>query len=133
MNIYALALNISLGSIVLLTGFLIGFSYPATSPLLIGLTISYFLVASVVTFDIILTREKTHNGQDFGTLPRWTVIFYPLQWILFATIAILNWKYALLLFFIKFILKFIPVLEIIGNILMTPFRPKQVSSNQEPE
>jgi len=99
--------------------------YSFTSPLYLSLTIFYFLVASIVTFDIRLTQAKIYQKIDYGTLPVWTVIFYPLQWALFIVLFILNWKLALMLFVVKFVLKVLPVLEIIGNILMAPFKPKQ--------
>ncbi len=106
--------------------------YPFLSPLYLGLTILYFFVASIVTFDMRLNQAKMFEGVDYGTLPAWTGIFYYLQWAIFIVLAILNWKYALIIFGVKFILKFLPVLETIGNILMSPFKPK-VNSNKEPE
>lgn len=99
------------------------FDYPFLSPLFLGLTILYFLVASVVIFDTRLI-QATKRGEIHPELPRWISIFYMVQVLLFWTLFILNWRYALVLFVVKFIFKVIPVLEIIGNILMRPFRPK---------
>lgn len=98
--------------------------YSFLSPLYLILIISYFLVASVVTLDIRLVQAK-QMGQDFGELPPWTFIFSLLQWGLFIALFILNWKHALILFVVKFVLKVLPVLETIGNVLMSPFRPKE--------
>lgn len=108
---------------------MLGYSY--TSPLMIILTIIYFLAASITTLDIRLIQAQKFEGQDFGTLPAWTGIFHWLQWALFIVIAVLNWKYAIVLFIIKFILKVLPVLEIIGNILMSPFKPKKKDINSD--
>lgn len=58
-------------------------------------------------------------------LPSWVGIFAWLQWAIFIVLFVLNWKYALIIFAFKFILKVLPVLETIGNILMSPFRPKE--------
>lgn len=49
------------------------------------------------------------------------------MWAIFIALLYLNWKYALVLFAIKFVLKVLPVLEIIGNILMSPFKHFRVS------
>ena len=99
------------------------YEYPFLSPLYLGLTILYFLVASIVIFDTRLVQAKK-RGEIHPELPRWISIFYMVQILLFWSLFILNWRYALVLFVVKFILKVLPVLEIIGNILMRPFRPK---------
>jgi len=98
--------------------------YPFTSPIYLGLTIVYFLVASIVTFDIRLIQAR-RQGENYPILPSWTGIFGWLQWAIFIVLFVLNWKYALIIFVVKFILKVLPVLETIGNILMSPFRPKE--------
>jgi hypothetical protein len=95
------------------------------TPLIIGLTVAYFIIASITTFDIRVTQAKREGTYPPGdpSLPSWVGIFAWMQWIIFAVILLLNWKYALVLFAIKFVLKVLPVLETIGNILMAPFRP----------
>lgn len=99
------------------------YEYPFLSPLYLGLAGLYFLVASIVIFDTRLIQAKK-RGEIHPELPRWISIFYMVQIVLFWSLFILNWKYALGLFVIKFILKVLPVLEIIGNILMRSFRPR---------
>jgi len=96
------------------------------TPLIVGLTVAYFLVASVTTFDIRMTQAKLQGTlpPDEPTLPVWVGIFVWLQWAIFLALLYLNWKYALLLFAIKFVLKVLPVLETVGNILMVPFKPR---------
>ena len=96
------------------------------TPLIIGLTVAYFIVASVTTFDIRMYQAKRDGllPPDEPMLPAWVGIFAWMQWIIFAILLYLNWKYALLLFAIKFVLKLLPVLETIGNILMSPFKPR---------
>jgi hypothetical protein len=96
----------------------------------IVLTVAYFLVASITTFDIRLIQAKK-NGTlppDEPGLPAWIGIFGWLEWGIFAWLLVMNWKYALLLLAVKFVLKVLPVLEIIGNVLMRPFRPSEVVS-----
>jgi hypothetical protein len=96
------------------------------TPLIICLTIAYFFVASISTFDLRLTQAKRDGAlpPDEPDLPKWVVVFDWLMWGIWLTLAYLNWKYALVLFGIKFILKVLPVLETIGNILMSPFKPR---------
>lgn len=102
------------------------YDYPFWSPLYLSLTIIYFLAASNVTLDMRLIQARKFEGQDFGELPLWTFIFNIIQWGLFIVLAVLNWKSALIIFAVKFVLKVLPVLETIGNILMAPFKPKRV-------
>lgn len=95
------------------------------------LTIAYFLVASITTFDIRLIQAKKSGTlpQDEPELPAWIGIFAWLEWGIFVWLLVLNWKYALVLLVIKFILKVLPVLETAGNVLMRPFRPAKVVSD----
>ena len=99
------------------------FEHPFLSPIYLALTVLYFLVASVVIFDTRLIQARK-RGEDHPYLPRWISVFYIVQILLFWSLFILNWRYALVLFVVKFILKVLPVLEILGNVLMRPFRPK---------
>lgn len=99
---------------------------PYDTATLIGLTVAYGVISSITTFDIRLIQGKK-NGTlplDEPDLPKWITILYWLEWIIFAFMVYLNWKYALIVFAIKFVLKVLPILEIIGNILMTPFKKK---------
>ena len=96
------------------------------TPLIICLTAAYFLVASITTFDIRKTQARKQGvlAPDEPELPAWIAIFAWLQWGIFLALLLLNWKYALVIFVFKFILKVLPVLETIGKILMSPFRPR---------
>lgn len=96
------------------------------TPLIIALTVAYFLVASITTFDIRMTQAKRQGAlpPDEPMLPAWVALFAWLQWGPFLVLLYLNWKYALVLFVIRFVLKVLPVLETIGNILMAPFKPR---------
>ena len=97
---------------------------PINSPVLIGLTIAFAITASITTFDARLIQAKRvgNLSPDEPLLPAWTGLFGWLHWGLCLTILILNWKYALLVFIIQFVLSVLPVLETIGNVLMSPFR-----------
>jgi len=100
------------------------FTNALKSPLIIGLTIAYLILASITTFGIRITQAKKNGtwSVDEPDLPKWTGILFWLEWIVFIIILILNWKFGIALFILKFILKVLPVLETIGNILMRPFR-----------
>lgn len=94
------------------------------TPLIIVLTSAYFLVCSVTTFDLRLIQAKQQGvlPPNEQLLPKWVAVFGWMQWAIFLVLLYLNWKYALVLFGIKFVLKVLPILETIGNILMSPFR-----------
>lgn len=97
------------------------------TPLLIFLTMAYFFVCAVTTYDIRIIQWK-RSGElppDSPELPEWIAIFAWLQWGIFGTLLYLNWKYAIFLFIAKFILKVLPVLEIIGAILTLPIKKKR--------
>ncbi|HRN70873.1 MAG TPA: hypothetical protein PLS49_06870 [Candidatus Woesebacteria bacterium] len=102
------------------------FDTPLNSPILIILIITYGLVASITTFDLRLVQAKKKGLllEDEPTLPSWIGVFYWIEWIIFIALILLNWKLALIVFAAKFVLKVLPVLEVIGNILMAPFKPK---------
>ena len=90
------------------------------------LTAIYFFCESISTFEtrIIQAKRDGTAPADEQSLPNWTAIFIWIGWITFIILVFLSWKYALIIFFIKFILKVLPVLETIGNILMSPFKRK---------
>lgn len=94
------------------------------TPLIIGLTIAYFMAASVTTFIIRVKQAQRLGEYDDQPLPSWVAVFIWMQWIIFAVLLYINWKYALVLFAIKYVLKVLPVLETIGNILMSPFKQR---------
>jgi len=96
------------------------------TPLLISLTVAYFLVNAITTYDIRIIQVKP-SGQlspDYPSLPSWVGIFVWLNWIIFAALLYLNWKYALVVFALRFVLKVVPVLETIGRMLISPFRQR---------
>ena len=96
---------------------------PIESTEIIVLTVIYFIVASITTFDTRV-NQAIKQGEKETALPKWVSIFYFLMWAIWILMFYLNWKYALIIFVIKFILKVLPILEIVGNFLMAPFKPK---------
>ncbi|MBU1092415.1 hypothetical protein KJ836_01975 [Patescibacteria group bacterium] len=100
------------------------FTTPILSSYLIAATVLFFITSAITVFDTRLTQAKRRgdipaNEQE---LPKWVGVFYWLHWIIGAAIILLNWKYAIIVFVAKFILSVAPVLEVIGNILMSPLR-----------
>ena len=89
------------------------------------------LTESITIFDIrILQAKRVGNlPADHPEFPRWINIFHWLEWVLRIVLLIFNWKFALFFFVILFILKVLPVLETIGNVLMAPFK----SSMKKPQ
>jgi hypothetical protein len=100
------------------------FATPITSPVVIILTIIYFFCESITTYDTrVIQAQRAGLSQDNETmLPKWVGFFVFIGWGTFTALVLLNWKYAILIFIIKFILKVLPVLESIGKFIMMPFR-----------
>jgi hypothetical protein len=96
--------------------------------MLTTLTILYFLLASVTTFDIRLTQAKRAGDvpPDEPLPGRWVNIFYWAQWGVAIAMLWMNWRYALSMILIRFLLSLTPILELLGNLLLgvltAPFR-----------
>jgi hypothetical protein len=97
------------------------FETPIDSPIVIAVTIVYFIASAVETLDIRILQAQ-RDGIDIESFPKWIGLVYWLCWILFIILVLLNWKFAIIVYVIRFILKVLPVLEIIGNVLMSPFK-----------
>ena len=95
-------------------------SSPASIVLAIGLFISY----SITTFDkrVIQAKRSGLLPPDHPNLPSWVIVFHALDWLILIAFLVLNWRVALLVWAVLFVLKVLPVLETIGNILMVPFK-----------
>ena len=101
---------------------------PFESPLILGFTIAYVVVAAIRIYDARLIQAKTRGfysgvaaDAEGRFLPPWVGIVHWAGWILFGGLLFLNWKYAIALYFLLFLLRVVPVLEWIGAVIMRPF------------
>ena len=94
------------------------------SPVVIIITVVYFFTSSIEIFDIRITQAQK-QGIDEESLPHWVTYLYLLNLVIGLSLILLNWKYAILVFIIRFILKVLPVLETIGNMIMAPFKKRK--------
>lgn len=94
------------------------------SPWIIAITIILFITGSITTFDIRLIQAKRHGALPAGhpLLPLWVAILYWVHYGLVIALFFMNWKYALILIVSLYVLKVLPVLETVGNMLMAPFK-----------
>lgn len=94
------------------------------SPLLLTLAAALFLVSCITTLDKRIAQGKMSGvlPPDQQDLPQWVLALHFLDWGLLITLLILNWRVGLLVWAILLVLKVLPVLETIGNILMRPAR-----------
>lgn len=101
------------------------------SPAIIVTSVLLFIVQSITIFDIRIVQGKKMGTlpPDHPELPTWTLPLHIVEWILRIILLVLNWKFALAYFVILFILKVLPVLETVGNILMAPFKSKDSNAN----
>ena len=100
---------------------------PINSSLLIALTVLFAITSFITVFDKRLIQAKRSGvlPSDDPMLRPWVGIIAWLHWGLLLALVILNWKYAIVVYIAKFILSVLPVLEIAGNVMMRPFRPKK--------
>ncbi len=84
---------------------------------LIILTIAFAITSSITTFDKRLVQAKREGilPPDEPSLPSWVAFIYWIHIGVIIAMLVLNWKYALTVLFIGFILGFLPVWETIGN------------------
>ena len=91
----------------------------------LGLTYHYFIISSITTFDIRLIQAKKSGLLTLSEqLPKWVAIIHWIEIVILITIILLNWKVAIVVYLVRFVLKVLPVLETIGNIIMSPFKIK---------
>src|SRR3954469_22805174 len=98
------------------------------TPLLISLLIIYFLLASIVTWDIRL-GQAVQKGGPVPDHPRFGVFICFLFWVewgIWFWILFLDWRIALTAFILKFILAALPVLQFVGSLIMSPFLRMQM-------
>jgi len=100
------------------------FATSITSPIIIALTVLLFITSSITVFDKRLIQFKRLGKvpRNELLLPNWIGAILFLHWMIFISLILLNWKYAIILFVIKYILSVLPVLETIGNVLISPFK-----------
>ncbi len=91
------------------------------------LIILFAITSSITTFDIRLIQAKRDGAllPDEPLLPSWVAGVYWIHYGLIITMLIMDWKHAVSVLIIGFILKVLPVWETIGNILMLPFKNKK--------
>lgn len=107
------------------------FNTPISSGVLVALTVVYAVCAAITTFDIRIIQAKKAGflRPNHPVIPNWTGVFGWLLWGTWIAIFLLNWKYALALFVIKFILKVVPVLENLGAVLLMPIIGKEAAAS----
>ena len=91
------------------------------------LTIAFVITSSITVFDTQLNRAKRKGElpSNEPICPSWVALIYWIEIGLALALLVINWRYAILVFIICFILgTVLPVLEIIGNILMRPFKSR---------
>jgi len=102
-------------------------SAPLHSTSLLILTIAFFITSALTVFDRRLTQaiKRGDVSPDEPSPPFWLGFVYYVHWGIGIALLVINWKYALLVFVVKLILAFLPVLEITGNVMMAPFKPRR--------
>jgi hypothetical protein len=96
------------------------------SPLLITLAVVLFFSSSITTFDIRIIQAKKHGSlpPEHPDLPAWVFLFHVLDYSILIAMLVVNWRVGLAVWACRFALKFLPVLETVGNVLMAPFKTR---------
>lgn len=102
---------------------------PIDSPLILVLSVLYLLVQAIKWYDVRIYQKKR-----FGTssaiaeraeghkFPDWARALHTFGgWAILIALLLLNWKYTLVLFVFLWFLKFLPLLENLGELMMRPF------------
>jgi hypothetical protein len=96
------------------------------SPLMMALAGVLFFSSSITTFDIRIIQAKGSGAlpPDHPNLPLWVFLFHVLDYSILIVLVAVNWRVGLAVWACRFALKFLPVLETVGNVLTAPFRKR---------
>ncbi len=84
------------------------------------LIIVFFFSLSIVLFDFDYTKSRQPNDPK---TPKWIGLIYFFLIGSFVAILFISWKIAVLGVLIYYLSAFIPIPQIVGNFLMSPFKP----------
>lgn len=85
------------------------------------LNVLFYLSLSIVLFDLDYKKSKQPDEPE---TPKWVGLVYLVLIISFLAILFLNWKFAVIGLIVYYSSIFIPLPQIIGNFLLSPFKPK---------
>jgi hypothetical protein len=86
-----------------------------------ALIVVFFATAAIASLDKLLRRERASGDIDAPKLSKWVFLAYYAQWAAGAWLLFLNWKLALFLFALKFILNHLGIMEFLGGLIAAPF------------
>ena len=98
-------------------------NYDFTSPLFLTVLIIHFVSFSIRAYDVGILHS-IREGNIVRPLGSWVGIAHWIGWGTAIALLILNWKYALIIFVIRFFLRFFSILQIIGFLFLYPFLTK---------
>ncbi len=82
-----------------------------------GLTWLLVTLSCLLTLDRRLTQAKRDGVPPERELPEWTGILAFVYYPLFLVLAVLDWRWAVGLYAVLFVLALLPVSEMVGNFL----------------
>lgn len=92
------------------------------------LAIIYIVVVAIRTYDLRIIQSRmgrmdsaVAQDADGKVLPNWVDNIHILGWLLLIGLLVIDWKAALLLYGVLFVLRVMPVLETLGAVLAKPF------------
>lgn len=93
---------------------------PLKSPVILVISAIFFITASITTLDkkAMQARWSGAFGDKRPVLMVWVLAFVFIEKTAIITLFVLNWRYALMLYVLVFLLALSPVLETIGSIIL---------------
>lgn len=100
------------------------FNTAPNAPVIVIICVLYLLSAAVTTYDIhLMNAQKNEDDKlNLKMLPRWIGFLHWGESILFLLMVLLNWKFAIVIWIIKSILQALFILEVVGYIIIYPFK-----------
>jgi len=90
---------------------------------IVVLNILFYLFLSIALFDLDYAKSKSLDDPE---LPQWIGLIDLVLIISWIFLLFVGWKFAFIGFVVYLISSIIPIPQMIGNILMSPFKPKKI-------
>jgi prepilin signal peptidase PulO-like enzyme (type II secretory pathway) len=85
------------------------------------LNVLFYICLSIVLFDLDYKKSKQPDEPE---IPRVVNIVYLILIGSFLAILFLNWRFSVIGIIVYYASGFVPLPQIIGNFILSPFKPK---------
>lgn len=92
------------------------------------LNVLFYISLCIVLFDLDYNKTKLPEEPD---VPKWVNFVYWIEIITWVWILFIDWRFAVLGIVIYYLSGIIPLPQIIGNFLMSPFKSKTKDKHEK--